>query len=207
MFLEFPSENDVALNDAEYMFGRSLLVAPKVWPFTDPYFVHFPAGDWYDYWMGAKISEHSLKEDPPLGTLPVFVRAGSIIPEQPVVQNTDEIPKGPLTLRVYPGPQCQGSFYADDGNTFAYQKGQFLRLNFTCEAAADHVTVGISAPQGPYRPWFKELQLQVYGLSQKLKSVTADGRPVTGAMLKDGVATLPPLAWSGAAHSVRIDLE
>lgn len=205
MFLEFPAENDVALNDAEYMFGRSLLVAPKVWPFTDPYFVHLPTGDWYDYWTGAKISERSVKEDPPLGTLPVFVRAGSIIPEQPVVQNTDQVPNGPLTLRVYPGPQCQGSLYADDGNTLAYQKGQFVRVNFTCEAAPGHVTVEIAAPQGPYRPWFKDMQLQVYGLSGKLKGVTADGRPVTGTVLKDGAATLPPLAWSGAAHSVRIE--
>ena len=205
MFLEFPAESDVALSDEEYMFGRSLLVAPKAWPFTDPYFVHLPAGGWYDYWTGAKIDGSSVKEDPPLGTLPVFVRAGSIIPEQPVVQNTDEVPKGPLMLRVYPGPDCQGALYADDGNTFAYQKGQFLRLSFACEVTADHVTVNISAPRGPYRPWFKEVQLQVYGLTGNVKSVTADDRPLTGTKLQAGVATLPPLRWASAAHNIRIE--
>jgi alpha-glucosidase len=205
MFLEFPDQDAVALSDEEYMFGRSLLVAPKAWPFTDPYFVHLPAGDWYDYWTGAKVAGHSVKEDPPLGALPVFVRAGSIIPQQPVVQNTDERPDGPLTLRVYPGPDCQGALYSDDGNTFGYQKGQFLRLSFTCEAAADHVTVDVSVPEGAYHPWFEEIQLQVYGLKGNIKSVTADGRPVTGTKLASGIATMPPVAWSSAAHNIRIE--
>jgi alpha-glucosidase len=184
-----------------------LLVAPKVWSFTDPYVVTLPDGDWYDYWTGAKIAgEHSLKVDPPLGTLPVYVRAGSIIPQQPVVQNVDEAPRGPLVLRVYPGPQCQGGLYMDDGNTLAYQKGQTMRVSFTCEGSADHVNVEISGATGPYRPWFKEVQLEIYGVSGTVKSVTADGRPMTGWKSQTNVVTLPPLAWSGAAHDVKVEI-
>ncbi len=206
MFLEFPGQARVAGNDEEFMFGRSLLVAPKVWSFTDPYFVALPDGDWYDYWTGAKITgEHSLKVDPPLGTLPVYVRAGSIIPQQPVVQNVDETPHGPLILRVYPGPQCQGGLYMDDGNTLAYQKGQTMRVSFTCDASADHVNVEISAPTGPYRPWFKDVQLEIYGVSGNVKSVSADGHPITGWKSGANVVTLPALAWSGTAHNIRVE--
>ena len=63
-----------------------------------------------------------------LDTLPVFVRAGSIVPEQPLVQSTDEKPQGPLTLRVYPptapGKDCDGSLYLDDGVSYDFQEGR-----------------------------------------------------------------------------------
>ena len=119
LFLEFPDQPLIALNDQEYMFGENLLVAPKVWPFLDPYSVTLPAGDWYDFWTGAKTSTQTIPVNPGLDTLPVYVRAGSIIPEQPVVQSTDEVPQGPLALNVYPGTPCHGSLYADDGKTYA----------------------------------------------------------------------------------------
>ncbi len=126
MFLEFPREHNLELNEEEFMFGRSLLIAPKVWNFMDRYSVSLPEGDWYDYWSGTKVSGgKSIQVDPPLDTLPVYVRAGSIIPQQPVVQNTDETPRGPLVLHVYPGPQCQGGLYADDGNTLAKHARRF----------------------------------------------------------------------------------
>jgi alpha-glucosidase len=207
MFLEFPNEGPVALKDDEFMFGPSLLVAPKAWPFVEPYQVSLPAGEWFDYWTGVRVDGHLLKADPEMSTLPVYVRAGSIIPEQPVVQSTDDVPSGPLTLQVYPGPGCQGSLYSDDGTTFAYKKGQSLRLNFTCEAAPDHVRVNISSADGAYRPWFKQIQLQVFGLSENIKSVNADGQQLAGTRLQSGVAILPPLAWSPAAHSITIDLQ
>jgi alpha-glucosidase len=90
----------------------------------------------------------------------------------------------------------------DDGNTLAYQKGQTLRVSFTCDASADHVNVEISAATGPYRPWFKDVQLEIYGVSGTVKSVTADGRTITGWKSGTNVVTLPPLAWSGAAHKI-----
>jgi alpha-glucosidase len=190
------------------MFGPSLLVAPKVWPFMDKYSVSLPAGDWYDYWSGAKIAGgQALQVNPPLDTLPVYVRAGSIIPEQPVVQNTDEAPRGPLVLRVYPGPQCQGSLYTDDGSTLAYQKGQSMHVSFTCEARTDRVTVEIPAPTGLYQPWFREMQIEIYGISGKIKGVKADHRSVTDWKAEFGTVTLPALAWANAAHSVEVEIE
>ena len=208
MFLEFPKETNLALNDEEYMFGSSLLVAPRVWNFTDQYSVSLPVGDWYDYWSGEKVAGgKSLRVDPKLDTLPVYVRAGSIIPQQPVVQDTDETPRGPLVLRVYPGPQCLGSLYADDGNTLAYQKGQTLRLNFTCEASTTRVAVEISAPTGTYEPWFRELQLEIYGINGAVKRVTVDHRSLAGWKAESGILTLPSAGWSKTAHTVEVEFE
>lgn len=204
MFLDFPDQPDVALNDQEFMFGESLLIAPKAWPFVEPYTVTLPAGDWYDFWTGGKVSGQKLQLDPALDILPAYVRAGSIIPEQPVVQSTDDIPQGPLTLNVYAGPQCHGSLYADDGNTFAYQHGESFRVTFSCEVSVDHVSVNISAPQGSYQPWFHDVQLRIYGVMQKVTSVTADSQSVSGWKQQPGVLTLPPVKWTSAARDFKI---
>jgi alpha-glucosidase len=205
MFLEFPDQPDLALNDAEFMFGDSLVVAPKVWEFTGTYSVSLPAGGWYDFWTGAKVPS-KLEVTPRLDTLPVYVRAGSIIPQQPVVQNVDETLQGPLTLNVYPGPQCHGSLYTDDGNTMAYKKGATLRMDFTCSASADHIDVNISAPAGSYQPWFHEIQLRIYGVGDAVKNVTADSHRMGDWKLESGVITLAPFQWTKAAHKVSVEL-
>ena len=155
IFLEFPEvftppSNGFGNLDTEFLLGPSLLVAPQPFAETlDDYVVSFPKGDWYDFWTGLKAtipppepsiveisndiaktgrarSTHSgLSFHPTLDTLPVYVRGGSILPLQPLVQSTDETPSGPLELRVYPGQQCRGSVYLDDGHTFRYQQGEF----------------------------------------------------------------------------------
>jgi alpha-glucosidase len=181
-----------------------MLVAPKVWPFVDPYDVILPKGNWFNYWTGEMLpGGQTLKVDPPLDTLPVYVRAGSIIPQQPVVQNIDEAPNGPLELRVYPGPDCSGNLYMDDGNTFAYQKGEFLRAHFTCAVAGEKTTLHITAAEGTYHPWFKDVRVLVYG-SGKVSGVQLDGKAVKTWKSERGVVTVDGLAWTPAAHDVEI---
>ena len=204
MFLEFPAETTLTTNGEEYMFGSGLLVAPKVWPFLQPYDVVLPKGDWVNYWTGERLAGGTtIKVDPPVDTLPVYVRAGTIIPQQPVVQNVDETPKGPLELRVYPGPDCSGNLYMDDGNTFAYQKGEFLRVHFTCEVASGEVKVHMSAAEGPYRPWFKDVQLTVYG-PDKVREVRVDGKSVKTWKGDGGHVTIDGVPWASAARDVEI---
>ena len=202
MFMEFPSEPDLVSNGDEYMFGRGLLVAPKVWPFVDPYEVNLPKGDWYNYWTGEKLEGgKKIKLNPPLDTLPVYVRAGTILPQQPVVQNVNETPSGPLELRVYAGPDCGGNLYMDDGNTLAYQRGQFMRERFTCEQAANQIKVHIEGAQGPFRPWFGRVQVSVFGPTGSLKQVRLDGKTLVGAKMEGGHA-LAEISWDTAPHEM-----
>jgi alpha-glucosidase len=112
--------------------------------------------------------------------LPVYVRGGAIIPQQPVVQHTGQKPDGPLNLRVYPGDDCRGSLYLDDGTSFAYQKGEYLRVNFTCEVAADSLHVRIAPPQGTFSPWWSQVKVEVFGIARQPKQVSAGGNALTG---------------------------
>ena len=204
MYMEFPSEPTVSLSGEQYMFGSGLLIAPKVWPFLDPYEVIFPKGDWFNYWTGEIVTGgQTIKVDPPLDTLPVYVRAGTIIPQQPVVQNIDETPKGSLELKVYPGPKCAGNLYMDDGNTFAYQKGEFLRAHFTCTADASQVSVQIAATEGTYHPWFKDMSLTIYGAGH-VRDVQVDGKPIKGWRTEKNTIVVPGVAWTTAVQEVKI---
>jgi alpha-glucosidase len=108
----------------------------------------------------------------------VLVRGGAIIPHQPLVQSTSETPKGPLELRVYPGPDCRGSLYLDDGDTFDYRRGAFARLPLACTETADTVTVQTGPVEGAYTPWFSSIVYSIHGAKAKPKQVAVAGKPV-----------------------------
>jgi alpha-glucosidase len=192
IFLEFPEvftppSNGFGNLDTEFLLGASLLVAPQPFGETlDNYVVSFPQGQWYDFWTGLRAvippPEPSIVQisndiasngpgtqypfrpfiHPTLDTLPVYVRGGSILPLQPLIQSTDEIPNGPLELRVYPGQPCSGSLYLDDGHTLRYQHGEFLRQTFTCQSDGNSVKVDFAARQGTYAPWWKTVEVVIY---------------------------------------------
>jgi alpha-glucosidase len=136
--------------------------------------------------------------------LPVYVRAGSIIPMQAVVQSTDETPQGPLELRVYPnskpGSGCKGSLYLDDGHTFQYKQGEYLRTDFTCETTANGVSVKIGPRQGSFSPWWKQIEVVIYDWQQKSTNATINGQHVESHVNKDDL-TAHTLVQENAAGS------
>jgi alpha-glucosidase len=106
----------------------------------------------------------SIQEVPQLDRLPVFVRAGSIIPSQPLVQSTSETPRGPLTLDVYPGANCLGTLYADDGTSMGFERGQYFRQAITCtEVSPGRLEISFGSPEGKYKPWWRNLAVVVHG--------------------------------------------
>src|SRR5580765_4715796 len=178
LFLEFPRAtgdlHPLHLDaEGEFLFGRDFLIAPSPSPDQlDSYLAKLPSVGWYDYWTGENIvrapqtkdGEPTLvKVSPRLDVLPVFVREGSIVPMQPLTQSTNEVPNGPLTLRVYPGQDCRGSLYLDDGRTFGFRRGEFLRTEFSCDIQRNSVTVHIGQHVGHYAAWWKEMRIEVYG--------------------------------------------
>jgi alpha-glucosidase len=191
LFLEFPNATsdfhplDLDAGN-EFLFGRDLLVAPPPFPEQpDNYEVKLPQGAWYDYWSGERVQAAATERDanagnlliqPKLDTLPVYVRGGAIIPLQPLTQSTEEIPQGSLTLRVYPGSDCHGSLYMDDGKTLAYTRGEFLRVEFTCEATARGLSLHIGQHQGTFQPWWKQIHVEVYGWDATVANVRLNGK-------------------------------
>jgi alpha-glucosidase len=192
LFLEFPNAttdlHPIDLDtDGEFLFGRDLLIVPSPFPDKpDNYLAQLPSVNWYNYWTGEKIVRSSTQDtkgqqssgptaitiQPKLEVLPVFVREGSIIPLQPLVQSMNETPKGPLTLRVYPGKDCHGSIYQDDGRTFAFQHGHFLRMDFNCEQQGQNLMIHLSPHTGDYAAWWKDLRVEVYGAQSAPTTVT-----------------------------------
>ncbi|HZB87397.1 MAG TPA: glycoside hydrolase family 31 protein [Terracidiphilus sp.] len=196
MFLEFPngavdgSPLDMN-NGGTFMLGRALLVAQSPFPDeTDDYPVALPPVGWYDYWTGARVkvstgrqatdltavAQPEVSIHRTLETLPVLVRAGSIVPEQPLVQSTDEKPQGPLTLRVYPpmtaGGDCTGSVYLDDGVSYDFRNGAYLREGFTCRVSAQGVVVTVAPREGSFAPWWTQLAVEVYGAARPAAEAT-----------------------------------
>jgi alpha-glucosidase len=192
----------------EFFFGPSILVAAS--PLPDdvaPYEVHLPPGVWYDYWTGAKLDRRAplgshdneirdptstatpalapLMVSPKLADLPVYVRAGAIVPMQPLVQSTDEKPAGPLTLRVFPpaagdpAAPCSGDLYTDDGHSYDFRHGAYLRLHITCSVEADgSLSVALPAREGSYTPWWTEIRVEAVGFTQT-KTVADTGKAQT----------------------------
>jgi alpha-glucosidase len=98
-----------------------------------------------------KREEKPVTIHPQLAVLPVYVRGGTVLPMQPVVRSTMETPAGPLTLRVYPGKDCKGDLYLDDGHSFAYARGESTRVAYTCDQTSRRIALHIEARQGKYR--------------------------------------------------------
>jgi alpha-glucosidase len=179
IFLEFPKAEELYGEDHAFLFGRDLLVAPVVSETLDAEDVQLPPGSWYDFWTATKhAAGEKISLRPALDETPLYVRAGAVLPMQPVVQSTNDTPDGPLELRVYPGEDCHGSLYQDDGHSFAYQKGEFLLVNYTCQVAPDSITVSSSVEKDAYRPWWNSAQLTVYGVDARPKEVRVGERTI-----------------------------
>ena len=97
---------------------------------------------------------------------------------QAVVQSTQEISSGPLQLRVYPGADCRGTLYQDDGHTFAFQRGEFLRVNYSCQASAGRVTISGNVEKDGYKPWWTGVSVTIYGAGAAPKEVLSDGQAI-----------------------------
>jgi alpha-D-xyloside xylohydrolase len=125
LFMDFPNDPQVADLRDEYMFGPAFLVAPVTEQGATSRMVYLPAGaDWYNYWSNERFhGGQTIKVDAPIDTLPLFVRAGSIVPLGEPIENTQQVQKI-AKVRVYAGANGDFTLYQDDGKTYAYEKGE-----------------------------------------------------------------------------------
>jgi alpha-glucosidase len=213
LFLEFPDaapdghpiDTDLAAS-GEFVLGPDLLIAPPPYPDQlDAYVVELPSPDWYNYWTGEKITspihavkpapdatavpdrdgQFSIQVIPELAQLPVFARAGSILPVAPLVQSTNETPQGPLTLRFYVGDNCAGELYQDDGKTYAFQHGAYLRMKFSCQRTPEGLRLSIGSHEGAYPAWWKEIHFEIYGFAPNQDEIVADSKKIPAIMHRE----------------------
>jgi len=144
LFMDFP--NDAAVRDIEdqFMFGPAFLVAPVTDYKARSRSVYLPAGaDWYDFHTNRFFKGgQTITVDAPLEEIPLFVRAGSIVPFGTEIQHANENPDGPVQLRVYPGADGEFTMYQDEGDSYNYEKGAFSRSTLKWDDAARNLSVG-----------------------------------------------------------------
>ncbi len=177
-FYDYPQMLSASCDQSmAFTLGPDLLVAASPKPESPrPYDICLPAAGWYDYWTGRELSAQKLTETPQLDHLPVFVRPGAIIPKQPLVQSTSETPNGPLQLEIYPGSDCHGEIYLDDGISI---QGPNLRQQVTCDVTPKGVALHFGSREGAYRPWWRSVVVTVHGARPMTKMIPDQPRAAT----------------------------
>lgn len=157
LWLHYPEDARAAELGNEYLWGRDLLIAPVFEKGATNRELYLPSGDWYDWWTAEKQSGgRTITRAVDLATMPIYARAGAIIPVDPIRQFTGEKVGAPLTLRIYRGADGEYTLYEDDGRSLAYLKGDSLLTRFqwhdtTAELKIQRSRTRISSSTSPTR--------------------------------------------------------
>jgi len=177
LVLEYQNDANTYDIGDQYMFGSNLMIAPVTTKGARSRVVYLPKGTWFDYWTGKKYEGKQYKTVvTPLEKLPVFVKAGSIIPMQKVLDLGEET-ADTLTIDVFPYGKSSYTLYDDDGKSAQYKKGEYALTKITSEKDGNAVHVQIDQPKGAYDIPDRSYKYQLH-LSEKPQSVTAGGQSV-----------------------------
>jgi hypothetical protein len=182
LYLDYPNQVAAYLNPDEFLYGSQVLVAPVVTPGQVPTeTVWFPPGRWVDYFTGATFTgPSSATLSVPLNRMPVFVRAGGVLPEQPSSTHVVNSSSAPVALHVYAGGSGRFTLYDDAGSGLGYTKGQYSDTVLANRTTATGDTVRVSARRGSFPG---EAARRAYVISlvdvTKPRTVAIDGHPLT----------------------------
>ena len=151
LWLHYPEDRIAAARGDEYLWGRDILVAPVTEKGASNRRVYLPRGRWYDFWSEKAVAGgQEIVRDVDLETMPLYVRAGAVVPTGPVMQYTDERPNAPLTITVYPGADGSFDLYDDDGRSFAYEQGEWTGISLKWDDVSKVLSVALTP--GSRRP-------------------------------------------------------
>ena len=189
--MDFPRDKKAIRVDNEYMFGRNLLVMPV----TDSLYTYYDKGahkgftsvpdvakavknvevylpqgaKWYNFWTNEMHSGGQTVSMPcPIDIMPVYVKAGSILPFGPAVQYTSEKKWDNLEIRVYPGADADFTLYEDEGDNYNYEKGAFSQIRFHWDDAARTLTIG--ERKGDYKGMLKKRNFRILVVNRQSPS-------------------------------------
>jgi len=125
----WPQDSQAILTDDAYMWGEHFLVAPVYQKQAASRNVYLPAGTWWDYWTGKSMDGGASRvREVDLDTMPLYVKAGAIVPMGPVRQYAEEPSAEPVSLLIYPGSDGRFTWYDDDGSSYGWESGAFMRM-------------------------------------------------------------------------------
>ncbi len=169
---------EVQDREAEFLFGEHLLVVPVLEAGATQAEGYLPAGDWYDYYSGARYQGRQLvKNACGLERIPLYVKAGAVIPHYPVQQYTSEKNFDQITLKAFAG-NGQSELYEDAGDGYAYQEEEAYRIS-SFEMSHSKNDIRIRQVQtGTHEPGYLTYRIELIGLSARPASGTCDGETV-----------------------------
>ena len=185
LFFADVTDNNLTNESSSYFWGDAFMVSPVTQEGQTSKLVYLPHGTWIDFWTdNVYQGGQTISAPAPLDEMPLFVKAGSIIPLQSVMNYTDERPLDTLTLRTYPVQGLQNTFtlYEDDGKTLDYQSGKFAQTSISQGISELTDSTGkmlmlnilIGPSQGVYdgRPAQRVYLVDAHGISRKPTAVT-----------------------------------
>jgi len=144
LVMDFNGDNEAVKQPYEYMFGKAFLVAPVIEAGARQREVYLPKStEWYDFWTGKRIKGgQTIIAEAPLERIPLFIKAGSIVPMGPIVQYAGEKPAEALEIRVYEGANGTFTIYEDENDNYNYEKGLFSTIELSWNETKKTLTIG-----------------------------------------------------------------
>jgi len=190
LIMDWRTNEKVRAIGDEFLFGPAILVNPVTEEGAKERSVYLPpAAAWYDFWTGAKLAgDQHIHAQAPLDRIPLYVKAGSIVPLGPVVQYATEQPDAPITLRIYRGADADFTLYEDEGDTYDYEKGAHATIPLHWDEATSTLSIGARQGQYPGMPATRTFQVvlvdETHGTGSQLQNDTGRTVQYGGSALK-----------------------
>jgi alpha-glucosidase/alpha-D-xyloside xylohydrolase len=176
LWLHYPEDPHAVTRDDQYLWGRDILIAPVVEPGARKRMVYLPEGSWYDFWNGERIDGgREITRAVDLETIPIYVRAGAILPLGPVKQHAGEKVDEPLSISVYPGADGSFLLYEDDGKSFNYRKGEWMGIQMDWNDAGRLLTLRLADGSRMLAPARRRIEVKLQG---SVHTTEFDGRKI-----------------------------
>jgi alpha-D-xyloside xylohydrolase len=177
LIMDFRTDARVATIGDEFMFGPAFLVSPVTEPRANTRHTYLPKAKWYDFWSGASVEgPRAVDAAAPIERLPLFVRAGAIVPMGPVKEWSTEKPEDPIELRVYRGADGDFALYEDENDGYNYEKGVYATIPFHWDETKQTLTIG--ERKGEFPEMLAERTFQVVFVRENHGvGVMAEGKP------------------------------
>ena len=150
LVMDFRTDARAANIGDQFMFGPAILVNPVTDPATQSRRLYLPQAKWFDFWMGtATEGARSVDAPAPLDRIPLFIRAGSILPMGPEEEWSTQKTPDPIEVRIYRGADGDFMLYEDENDNYNYEKGAYATIPFHWNEAAQTLTIGERKGQFP----------------------------------------------------------
>jgi alpha-D-xyloside xylohydrolase len=209
LVMDYPTDLNVRSLDNQFMFGPALMVNPVTTAGTTKRSVYLPAGKWYDFWTGTTLTgNRTITADAPLDRIPLFVKAGSILPMGPEITYATQS-ADPLEIRIFKGADGKFVLYEDEGDSYRYEQGIYSEIPFSYKESNAQLIIGArkgSFPNMLEKRTFKIVVVDSYhgmGLNSPTRFdtiVSYDGTPATISL--DVLSDLPQTTTESTFHLV-----